>query len=124
MRNKLFDFSKSVFGKMNAAVLNNPGEMVRQMVIPLVPQRRVKGAIEHVSRDTGLTYSKTRRLFYGLANDVWSQEKEKIMATFCQATGTCVPREGRASRKNQRRDRSAGAPIWNGFTAGSSRGGE
>lgn len=71
---------------LSAAILNDPGEMVRQMALPLVPERRVKGALEVVSRETGLSYSKTYRLFYNAARDVWRAENKKIVEAFKRFT--------------------------------------
>lgn len=71
---------------LSAAVLNDPSEMVRQMALPFIPERRVKGALQIVARDTGLTYSKTYRLFYGAARDVWRKEHNKLVSAFKQFT--------------------------------------
>lgn len=67
---------------LSAAVLNDPSEMVRQMALPFIADRRVKGALQIVARDTGLTYSKTYRLFYGAARDVWRNEHKKLTDAF------------------------------------------
>jgi hypothetical protein len=46
----------------------------------------VKGALQIVARDTGLTYSKTYRLFYGAARDVWRKEHKKLVDAFKRFT--------------------------------------
>jgi hypothetical protein len=71
---------------LSAAVLNDPSEMVRQMALPFIPDRRVKGALLIVARDSGLTYSKTYRLFYGAARDVWRKEHKKLVDAFKRFT--------------------------------------
>jgi hypothetical protein len=52
--------------------------MVRQLVLPLVPTRRVKGALECVSRDTGVPYSKLRKIYYRLTDTVLHFEFKNI----------------------------------------------
>lgn len=71
---------------LSAAIINDPSEMVRQMALPFISERRVKGALQIVSRDTGLTYSKTYRLFYGAARDVWRKEHKKLVEAFKKFT--------------------------------------
>lgn len=68
---------------MNAvAALNSPGDMIAQMVLPLADEMGRERAIEKVARDTGLTYSKTYRLFYRQSTDVWSRQKEQLTKAF------------------------------------------
>lgn len=82
MWQKLCDIRQRACVKMNAAVLNNPSEMVRQMAFPLVAEHRTQRALEIVSRETGLTYSKIFRLYYRRAHDVWREENQKLTAAF------------------------------------------
>lgn len=67
---------------LTAAVLDSPSEMVRQMALPLKAEFGVERACEIVSRETGLTYSKTYNLFYRRAKDVWRSENKKLTAAF------------------------------------------
>lgn len=63
-------------------------DMVRQMALPLIPQRRVKGALEQVSRETGLSYSKTRKIFYRLTDNILHFEFRNIADAFKRAAST------------------------------------
>lgn len=83
MSQKSCDFpQKSRENLMGSAVLNDPANMVRQMVLPLADEHGRERAIEMVARICGLTYSKTYRLFYGQSTDVWSKQKQKLTAAF------------------------------------------
>lgn len=73
---------KSCEKPMNAAALSNPSDMIAQMVLPLADEMGRERAIEKVARDTGLTYSKTYRLFYRQSTDVWSRQKEQLTKAF------------------------------------------
>lgn len=51
---------------------------VRQMALPLIPEKRVKGALNLISRDSGLSYSKVRKIFYGLTDHILAYERERL----------------------------------------------
>lgn len=52
--------------------------MVRQLVLPLIPHRRVKGALEFAARETGVPYSKLRKIFYRLTRNILHYEIKNI----------------------------------------------
>lgn len=84
----------------SAAVLNDPNEMVRQMVSELkFEYGGTERAIEVVARDSGLTYSKTYNLFCRRTFDVWSKQKKELVAAFKQF----VLRQERAYRDGAKR---------------------
>lgn len=72
MRNDLFrPRNNAVRPVMSAcAVLDECHGMVRQMTLDLVPERRVKGALDTVARDSGLSYSKLRKIYYRLTDHI------------------------------------------------------
>lgn len=79
MQNKLFrqrNFEARV--STAALVAEQTQGMVRQLVLPLVPTRRVKGALECASRESGVPYSKLRKLFYGITQTVHHFEFRNI----------------------------------------------
>lgn len=95
MRNGLFGFQKKRGDEVNAlAIQNDTRGMLRQLMLPLIPERRVKGALSLVSRETGLPFSKLRRLYYGITDHIlafewraiqsahtrWLEEQEKKLA--------------------------------------------
>lgn len=57
-------------------------DFVRQMCLPLVPQRRVKGALEYVSRESGVSYSKLRKIYYGLTDHILAFEFRSIAEAY------------------------------------------
>lgn len=71
---------------MSAAILNDPNEMVAQMVLPLCDEHGRERAIEKVAAACGLSYSKTYRLFYRQTTDVWSKQKKKLVEAFKRFT--------------------------------------
>lgn len=86
MRNILFRIrDKAVRMSTAGMVLDQTHTMVRQMVLPLVAQRRVKGALEYVSRESGLPYSKVRKIYYRLTDNILHFEFRNIAAAFERA---------------------------------------
>lgn len=86
MRNILFRNRDKAFLMSTAElVLDQTHSMVRQMVLPLVAQRRVKGALEYVSRESGLPYSKVRKIYYRLTDNILHFEFANIAAAFDRA---------------------------------------
>jgi len=86
MRNDLFRLRHKVVRMTTAALtLDKCHFHVKQMALPLIPQRRVKGAIEVVRRDCGLSYSKTRKIFYRLTDHILAFERDNIEAAFKRA---------------------------------------
>lgn len=79
-------FSHKRFGKQNEQVRDmtacaiDTRDMLRQMALPLIAERRVKGALSFVARETGLPFSKLRRLYYGITNHVLHIEWNAIEA--------------------------------------------
>ena len=68
---------------MTAAVIAERCQsMVYQMALPLVSERRVKGALQIVARDCDLSYSKVRKLFYRITDHVLAFERDNIVAAF------------------------------------------
>jgi len=59
-------------------VVDQAHSMVRQLVLPLVPERRVKGALEYASRETGVPYSKLRKIYYRLTDNILHFEFKNI----------------------------------------------
>lgn len=86
MWNNLFrDRNKEVRVSNAALALDQAHTMVRQMALPLIPERRVKGALELVSRETGISYSKTRKIFYRLTDNILHFEFRNIAEAFKRA---------------------------------------
>lgn len=65
-----------------AAVTHECRDYVKQMALPLVPQRRVKGALQTVSRDSGVSYSKLRKIYYGLTDHILAFEFRSIAEAY------------------------------------------
>lgn len=83
MRNKLFRFRNTTVRPMSAAALTHEcRDYVKQMALPLVPQRRVKGALQTVSRDSGVSYSKLRKIYYGLTDHILAFEFRNIAEAY------------------------------------------
>lgn len=84
MRNKLFRFRNSTVRPMSAAaaLTHECRDYVKQMALPLVPQRRVKGALQTVSRDSGVSYSKLRKIYYGLTDHILAFEFRNIAEAY------------------------------------------
>jgi hypothetical protein len=64
------------------AISDTTHDMLRQMALPLVPERRVKGALHHVSRETGVSYSKLRKLYYRLSDHILATEWQAIRMAY------------------------------------------
>lgn len=64
--NPVQNVAKSV-RKMSTAVLvqDQMHTWVRQMALPLISERKVKGALRDVHRRTGVSFSYLRKCFYG-----------------------------------------------------------
>lgn len=62
------------------AITDHTHSMLRQMSLPLIAERRVKGALHVVSRDTGVSYSKLRKIYYKLTNHILAFEWAAIDA--------------------------------------------
>ena len=79
LRHKLFR-EQNIGVRVSTAelVADQTHGMVRQLVLPLVPTRRVKGALECVSRETGVPYSKLRKIYYRLTDTVHHFEFKNI----------------------------------------------
>lgn len=84
MRNDLFRPRNIGERGMNsgAAVLDECHGMLRQMTLPLVPERRVKGALSIVARDSGLSYSKLRKIYYRLTDHILEFEFRNIAEAY------------------------------------------
>lgn len=83
MRHNLFRFRTKAVRVSPAAVLADECHgMVRQMALPLIPERRVKGAISVLSRDSGVSYSKLRKIYYHLTDHILATEWRSITATY------------------------------------------
>lgn len=83
MRNGLFGFPKNGCGVSNAlSIQDDTRDMLRQMMLPLIPQRRVKGALSVVSRETGLPFSKVRRVYYGITDHILAFEWSAIAMAY------------------------------------------
>lgn len=84
MRNDLFRRRHNEDRRVTpAAVLADECHgMVRQMALPLIPERRVKGALSVVSRDTGVSYSKLRKIYCRLTDHILAVELRSIAATY------------------------------------------
>ncbi len=65
-----------------ALVLDECHGMVRQMALPLVTERRVKGALSVVARDSGLSYSKLRKIYYRLTDHILEFEFRSIAEAY------------------------------------------
>lgn len=63
-------------------VLDECHGMVRQMALPLVNERRVKGALHLVARDSGLSYSKLRKIYYRLTDHILEFEFRSIAEAY------------------------------------------
>ncbi len=86
MWNKSFRFRDKGFRMSTAALVQEQTYgMVKQMVLPLVPQRRVKGALEYVSRETGVPYSKLRKIYYRLTENIRHFEYVNISSALKRA---------------------------------------
>lgn len=82
LRNKRFRSRTDAVHMNAAAVQHQCAGYVRQMALPLIPERRIKGALSVVSRDTGLTYSKVRKIYYGLTDHILAFEWRSIVAAY------------------------------------------
>lgn len=79
MWNRSFRNRESGFRMSTAELVQDQAHnMVRQLALPLIPQRRVKGALEFVSRETGVPYSKLRKIFYRLTRNIRHYEFKNI----------------------------------------------
>jgi hypothetical protein len=65
-----------------AALADECHGMIRQMTLPLIPQRRVKGALATISRDSGVSYSKLRKIYYRLTDHILAFELRSITAAY------------------------------------------
>lgn len=93
---------------MTAAVIAERCQsMVYQMALPLVTERRVKGALQIVARDCDITYSKARKLFYKITDHVLAFERDNIVAAF----KTFTVRQERAYREQADRLAAINAEI-------------
>jgi len=83
MWNKAFRSRNKEFPVSSAAVIaDDCHDMVRQMALPLVPQRRVKGALGAVARDSGVSYSKLRKIYYRLTDHILAVEFRSIAGAY------------------------------------------
>lgn len=83
MRNGLFGKRKIECEVSTAlSIQDDTRDMLRQMMLPLIPQRRVKGALSLVSRDTGLPFSKLRRVYYGITDHILAFEWSAIATAY------------------------------------------
>lgn len=65
-----------------AAVQYECQTYVRQMTMPFIRERRVKGALSIVSRDSGVSYSKLRKIYYGLTDHILAFEFRSIAEAY------------------------------------------
>jgi hypothetical protein len=64
---------------IDAAVIQDQcRSWVHQMVLPLKAERTTKGAISDVSRDSGVTFSKVRKIYYGLTDHILAYEHDRL----------------------------------------------
>ena len=82
MRHNLFRNRDKAFRMSAAAITAECQDYVKQMALPLVPQRRVKGALQTVSRDSGVSYSKLRKIYYGLTDHILAFEFRSIAEAY------------------------------------------
>ncbi len=84
MRNEPFRYRNNGDRRMScaSAVLDECNDMVKQMALPLVPQRRVKGALGAVSRESGISYSKVRKIYYRLTDHILEFEFRSIAKAY------------------------------------------
>ncbi len=83
MRDKVFRCrNKAVRVSPAAAISDDCRDMVRQMALPLIAQRRVKGALGSVARDSGVSYSKLRKIYYHLTDHILAVEYRSIAASY------------------------------------------
>ena len=80
--NKRFGFPHKEVRDVSACAVDSTRDMLKQMCLPLIPERRVKGALSVVSRETGLPFSKVRRLYYGITDHILAFEWSAIEATY------------------------------------------
>jgi DNA-binding transcriptional regulator PaaX len=65
-----------------ALVLEECHGMIRQMALPLISERRVKGALSAVSRESGISYSKLRKIYYRLTDHILEFEFRSIAEAY------------------------------------------
>jgi hypothetical protein len=83
MRNDPFRNSNIGERRVNpCVVLDECHGMIRQMALPLVSERRVKGALGAIARDTGLSYSKLRKVYYRLTDHILEFEFRSIAEAY------------------------------------------
>lgn len=70
--------NKEVRDVSACAIQADTRNMLKQMCLPLIAERRVKGALSTVSRETGLPFSKLRRLYYGITDHILAFELKAI----------------------------------------------
>jgi len=82
MRDNLFRNRNKAFPMSAATLTHECRGYVKQMALPLVSQRRVKGALQTVSRDSGVSYSKLRKIYYGLTDHILAFEFRSIAEAY------------------------------------------
>lgn len=86
MWNKLFrNRDKAVRMSTAAAVQDHASDMLRDMARPLIPERRVKGALDFIARETGIPYSKLRKIYYRLTQNILHFEFKNIADAYKRA---------------------------------------
>jgi hypothetical protein len=80
--NKPFCRSKREVENMTSAtlVLAQCREPLGQLVLELKPEKGVKGALAAIASEAGLSYSKVRRMHYGLTEHVLAYERDRLRA--------------------------------------------
>lgn len=86
MWNNLFRKREEAFRMSTAALVQDQAyDMVRQMALPLIPERRVKGALDLIARESGLPYSKVRKIFYKLTQNIRHFEYMNLAGAYKRA---------------------------------------
>lgn len=86
MWNRLFRNRENAVRMSNAVLVQDQAhDMLRQMMLPLIPERRVKGALDFVARETGLPYSKLRKIYYRLTQNILHFEFKNISDAYKRA---------------------------------------
>lgn len=86
MWNNLFRNREKEVRMSNAALVQDQAfDMLRDMARPLIPERRVKGALDSIARETGVPYSKVRKIYYRLTGNILHFEFKNIADAYKRA---------------------------------------
>lgn len=63
-----------------ALVLDQTSGSMRQLVLELKHEKNVKGALDIIAREADLPFSKVRRIYYRLTDQILAYERDRLKA--------------------------------------------